>query len=168
MIDRSHVVMMARYNSWQNKSVYAAAESLSADEREADRGAFFKSIHATLSHILWGDQMWMNRFAGTPKPATGLADSPVFVTQWQALRTDRVVFDQQIEEWAQSLDEAWLGGVMTWYSGAAGRKITAEHSLLVTHMFNHQTHHRGQVHAMLTSAGVCPEDTDLMLMAISA
>ena len=53
---------------------------------------------------------------------------------------------------------------MTWFSAAVERRITAPHSLLVTHMFNHQTHHRGQANAMLTAAGVNPDDTDLMLL----
>lgn len=169
MIDRAHVVMMAKYNTWQNQSLFAAADGLSAEERVADRGAFFKSIQGTLSHILWGDRMWMSRFAGLPKPAVlSIPDSPNFAADWEALKADRIDFDKEIEGWAEGLDEAWLAGSMTWFSGAVNKEITAAHALLVTHMFNHQTHHRGQVHAMLTAARAKPDDTDLMLMAVNA
>ena len=167
MIDPAHVIMMARYNTWQNASLYAAADGLPAEERVRDRGAFFKSIQGTLNHILWGDGMWMHRFAGLPKPDVGIADSPDFVPDWEQLKADRVAFDAQIETWADVVEADWLDGSMTWFSGAVGREITAPHSMLVTHMFNHQTHHRGQVHAMLTALGAKPDDTDLMLIASS-
>ena len=67
MITTAHVASMARYNRWQNQNLYTAADGLSDEERKCDRGAFFKSIHGTLSHILFGDQIWLHRFAGLPK-----------------------------------------------------------------------------------------------------
>ena len=70
MILSEYVRLMARYNSWQNGSLYRAADALSDAARREDRGAFFGSIHGTLSHILWGDRMWMNRFAGTERPVS--------------------------------------------------------------------------------------------------
>src|SRR5690606_4695511 len=66
MITPEYARLFARYNCWQNKSLYDAASALSDDERKAKRGAFFGSIHATLNHLLWGDQIWMSRLAGTP------------------------------------------------------------------------------------------------------
>ncbi len=67
MISTDHVRAMARYNKWMNDKIYGCAAQLSDEERKRDRGAFFKSIHATLNHILWGDQIWMHRLAGTPE-----------------------------------------------------------------------------------------------------
>src|SRR4029450_9880640 len=68
MIDAAYVQRMARYNRWQNESLYGAAGTLSDAERRRARGAFFGSIHATLNHVLWGDRIWMSRLAGTAKP----------------------------------------------------------------------------------------------------
>lgn len=166
MITPEYIRTMAAYNAWQNKSVYTAAAGLSDEERRKERGAFFGSIHGTLNHILWGDEIWMSRFAGTPKPkAASIPDSPRQIEAFEDLRRERTSFDGVIAEWARSVDTKWLGGTLTWFSVAAGRDLSAPHALLVTHMFNHQTHHRGQVHAMLTAAGAKPDDTDLMLLA---
>ncbi len=164
MITIDYMKLMAAYNRWQNQSHYRAASSLSEAARQEPRGAFFGSIHATLSHILWGDQIWMSRFAGTPAPkASGIPDSGNHY-QWSELMVERPAFDQVIIDWAANLDPAWLKGDLTWYSGAVGREVSKPKWLLVTHMFNHQTHHRGQVHAMLTAAGCTLDDTDIPFM----
>ena len=165
MIDIAYVATMARYNSWQNESLYRAAGTLDDAARRADRGSFFRSIHGTLNHILWGDRMWMHRFAGTPKPAGGIAESPELVADWGTLCAERLAFDKVIEDWAVKLDSEWLAGDLTWVSAAGNREMTAPKALLVAHMFNHQTHHRGQVHAMLTAAGAWSDDTDLIFLA---
>jgi uncharacterized damage-inducible protein DinB len=80
---------------------------------------------------------------------------------WEELERERWAFDQVIIDWAEKLDPAWLEGDLSWYSGAIQREVTKPKALLVVNMFNHQTHHRGQVHCMLTQAGVRPGDTDL-------
>jgi uncharacterized damage-inducible protein DinB len=80
---------------------------------------------------------------------------------WDELKRERVAFDQVILDWAGRLDPAWLTGDLTWFSGAMGREASRPKWVLVTHMFNHQTHHRGQVHCMLTQAGLRPGPTDL-------
>jgi uncharacterized damage-inducible protein DinB len=156
---------MATYNAWQNRSLYGAASTLSDEQRKADRGAFFGSIHATLSHILFGDQAWMHRFAGTPKPAAAsIAESTSFPPDWSDLMGQRPAFDAVIQQWADRLTPADLEGDLTWYSGSIGRDVTRPRWLLVTHMFNHQTHHRGQVHTLLTGFGAKPEATDIPFM----
>jgi uncharacterized damage-inducible protein DinB len=162
MITPGYLRTMADYNRWQNESQYGAADQLTDAQRKAERGAFFGSIHGTLNHLLFGDQIWMSRFAGTPKPkAAGIPDSVSMYESWDDLKRERQAFDQVIIDWAATLDPAWLEGDLTWYSGAAGREITKPKCLLVAHMFNHQTHHRGQVHCLLTQAGVKPGTTDL-------
>ena len=164
MITPEYVRLMARYNTWQNGSLYQAADTLGDYVRREDRGAFFGSIHGTLSHILWGDRMWMSRFVGTERPTETIATSPAMVAEWEALRVARAEFDNVIEDWAATVDPDWLDRDLAWFSGAVNREISKPAPFLVTHFFNHQTHHRGQVHAMLTAAGAKPSDTDLFLI----
>jgi uncharacterized damage-inducible protein DinB len=155
---------MARYNRWQNRSLYAAAGALTEEERRKDRGAFFQSIHATLNHLLWADAMWMSRVSDEPKPTVTLKNSVAFCDDWGALTRERAAMDERLIAWADSLDEAWLSADLVWRSGAKQAEIVRPRWLIVVHIFNHQTHHRGQVHAMLTAAGATPEDTDVIFM----
>lgn len=155
---------MARYNRWQNASMTAAASGLDDETRRADRGAFFASIEGTLSHLYWADRIWMHRFAATPKPDGGIPTSTLLIDDWATFVDGRARFDGVIEDWAKNIDAEWLSGDLTWWSGAAKREVSKPVWLLVTHFFNHQTHHRGQIHAMLTAAGACPDDTDLFLL----
>jgi len=165
LIRISYVRTMAAYNRWQNDSLFGAADDLSDQARRQPRGAFFGSIHGTLNHLLWGDQVWMCRFAGTPMPvAPSIATSVGEHEDWDDLKDARGAFDDVIEDWAEGLGQAWLDGEVSWHSSIAGCEVSRPAGFLVAHMFNHQTHHRGQVHAMLTAAGVKPKDTDLLLM----
>jgi uncharacterized damage-inducible protein DinB len=167
MITAAYVRTMADYNRWQNRNLYGAAGTLTDAVRKAPRGAFFGSIHGTLNHLLFGDQIWMSRFAGTPRPkASGISDSVAMYERWEDLKREREAFDEVILGWAEKLDPAWLEGELTWYSGAAKREVNRPRALLVAHMFNHQTHHRGQVHCLLTQCGAKPGDTDLPLQRV--
>ena len=161
MITPEWVRLMAAYNAEMNRRIYAAADRLMPAQRAEDRGAFFGSIHATLSHLLWGDRSWMYRFDGWEKPPGGIRESVGLHPDWAAMRALRVETDAAIEAWAARVDPAWLTGSLTWYSGSQGRDVTRPNALLVTHFFNHQTHHRGQVHALLTGFGARTGDTDL-------
>jgi uncharacterized damage-inducible protein DinB len=106
----------------------------------------------------------MSRLAGTPTPrAKSIKESTLQYDGWPDLKGTRAAFDRTIVAWADRLDTSWLQGDLTWFSGAAGREVIKPRWLLVTHMFNHQTHHRGQVHCMLTQSGLKPGDTDLPL-----
>src|SRR5215471_3307577 len=100
MIGSAYIRRMARYNRWQNENLYGAADSLSAQEREKERGAFFGSIHKTLSHLLWADRVWMNRFTDEPRPPGGIPDSVALYPDWRALSEERARFDQSIIAWA--------------------------------------------------------------------
>ncbi len=87
MITSDYVRTMASYNRWQNESLYGAADTLTDAQRKEQRGAFFGSIHGTLNHLLWGDQMWMSRFAGTPRPkGKRPADSTAECETWDDLK----------------------------------------------------------------------------------
>ena len=147
MITPAYIRKLAAYNRWQNQNLYGTAGKLSDEHRKQQRGAFFGSI------------------AGTPRPkAAGIPDSPAMVERWEDLERERAAFDEVIVGWAEKLDPQWLESDLTWYSGAAKRDVTKPKALLVAHFFNHQTHHRGQVHCMLTQCGVKPGDTDLSLL----
>jgi uncharacterized damage-inducible protein DinB len=161
MITPDWVRLMAAYNAEMNRRLYAAADRLTPAQRSADRGAFFGSVQGTLSHLLWGDTTWMHRFDGWEKPPGGIKESPGLHAEWEALKLARVAADARIEAWAARVEPAWLGGSIAWFSGALGREVARPTAVLVTHFFNHQTHHRGQVHALLTGLGEKTGDTDL-------
>jgi uncharacterized damage-inducible protein DinB len=164
MITPAWVRMMARYNEGMNRRIYAAAGQLDEAARTLDRGAFWGSIHATLNHLLWADLLWMSRFSGWERPAYGMKAGLAMHATLSTLADARAATDAKLLAWAETLDAAWLEGDLTWFSGVAQRDMRQPKALLVTHMFNHQTHHRGQVHAMLTEAGAWPADTDLFLV----
>ncbi|MDA0231485.1 MAG: DinB family protein [Proteobacteria bacterium] len=170
MISTAYVQTMAAYNRWQNGSLYAAAATLSDAERKLPRGAFFGSIHGTLNHIVWGDRMWLSRFTPAPPPpaVSSMAETPNMHPAWDDLVAARNALDDDIDAWALRLDATWLEGELNWTSAALKREFTKPLWQLVTHMFNHQTHHRGQAHAMLTAAGARPDDTDIPFMPESS
>ena len=165
MISTEYVRLMAAYTTWQNRNLYDAADTLDDEARLADRGAFFGSIHATLNHVLWGDQLWMHRLAGTPPPdQPDIPGSVSTHTGWEDLKADRLETDTRMLDWSRGLQAEALEGTLSWYSGAIGAEIARPRWALVVQLFNHGTHHRGQVHAMLTAAGARPSDTDVPFM----
>ena len=164
MITPAYVRTMAAYNAEMNRRLYGAAAQLSDSERRMPRGVFWGSIHGTFNHLLWGDRQWMSRFDGWPRPATPIKESAGMIEDFAVLRAERDKADAEISRWAAKVDDAWLDEDLTWFSGAANREIRAPLRLLVTHFFNHQTHHRGQAHAMVTAAGQATGDTDLFLV----
>lgn len=166
MIYPEYVGVIAKYNIWQNNSLFREAGLIGPDARRLDRGAFFGSIHQTLAHILWGDQIWMHRFEGWDASPQTFQENIASPPEWEELCQARKEFDVRISAWADGVTDEYLGGDMTWYSGATQSNVTRPKALLVSHMFNHQTHHRGQVHAMLTAAGAKPDDTDLPFMGL--
>ena len=164
MITPAYVRTMAAYNTEMNRRLYGAAARLSEAERGAQHGAFWGSIHGTLTHILWGDRQWMSRFDDWEKPATPIKQSAQMIEDFSELAAARQQADADIARWAHKVDDTWLDQDLVWFSGAANREIRAPKRLLITHFFNHQTHHRGQAHAMLTAAGQQTGDTDLFLL----
>ena len=146
-----HFQLMARYNSGANQRLYAVCAELSDRERRCIRPAFFHSIHGTLNHILLGDRIWMARFEGGQSPSTGLGAE--LYAEFEALCDARVAEDRRIDKFAAGLDDSFLSGEIA-YRNNEGRDLTDPVALLVAHFFNHQTHHRGQVHDMLSQTGI--------------
>lgn len=161
-ITRPYLVSMAAYNGWMNGKVYDAAARLPPEEIARDRGAFFKSILGTLNHLLFADLAWLGRFKEGKSRVTGL-DS-VRHSDLGTLRLARTALDDEIHEWARSVDEAWLARPFAFTSVLSGAAFTFPAWMLVVHMFNHQTHHRGQITTLLTQAGEDVGATDFIVL----
>ena len=142
----SHFRMLSRYSRLANERLYGACAGLGEAERTKDRGSFFGSIHGTLNHILVGDRIWMTRFEGGVAPSTNL--DAILYEAFIALREARVVEDARIEAYTGSLTARSLEGTIT-YVNNEGREFRDPLAVLLAHLFNHHTHHRGQVTAML-------------------
>ena len=155
-----HFVTFARYNIWANTRLYDACAGLSDGDYFAARdAAFFGSIHGALNHILVGDRAWMRRL-------TDEGDSPTSLDQelypaLNTLRPAREAEDARILRFVESLDETGLSRTISYQSMVGGNDARSAAQLLA-HLFNHQTHHRGQVHALLSEAGLEPPPLDLM------
>jgi uncharacterized damage-inducible protein DinB len=161
VIEPAYARTMAAYNAEMNRRVYAAAARLTDVERRAERGAFWDSIHGTLAHVLWADRVWMARLGVGEPPGVPLGESPNYGGAFPELSERRRAEDAGIAAWADGIGVADLAGDLAWWSGAVGRDMAKPKALCVVQIFNHQTHHRGQVHAMLTAAGEAVGDTDL-------
>ena len=152
--------IMARYNQWMNAKLYALCAELSDAQRKQDRGAFFKSIHGTLNHLLLGDRIWMGRFLGQPFMAKSL-DQELY-GDFSELRHERAHTDADIIAWAWTLTDEKLA-VSLGYTSIVGAQQRSEPLwALVMHFFNHQTHHRGQLTTLLNQCDVNPGITDLL------
>ncbi|MEM8615946.1 MAG: DinB family protein [Pseudomonadota bacterium] len=144
--------------------MFTAAGTLSDGERRRDRGAFFGSIHATLNHLLWGDRLWLSRFGGCDKPAGGIADSTAQFEDWADLKAMREVTDTAMVVWADVQTPETLDSDFHWVTSAGVSVGHHPRWKLIVQMFNHGTHHRGQVNALLTAAGATLPDTDIQRM----
>ncbi|CAL61155.2 Conserved hypothetical protein, putative DNA damage-inducible DinB family protein [Herminiimonas arsenicoxydans] len=167
MISPEYAQLLARYNRWMNDKMYAASEQLSDAERKADRGAFFKSIHSTLNHLVWGDAMWLARFTKGTALERSMPTTPGNVdvhAEWDALKAARIKLDDELMIWAGSLDAVWLASDFSWYSGLTKSTRNGPAWQSVTHMFNHQTHHRGQVTTLLVQQKIDLGATDLIML----
>jgi uncharacterized damage-inducible protein DinB len=140
--------MFADYNTWANERLYNASAKLSADEYRADRGAFFKSIHGTLNHILVADRIWMKRFTGQGEAPTRL--DAVLHEDFAPLRAARDREDARIGAYIGQLTEDELAANFSYMTIVNPKMVTQPLAPALDHFFNHQTHHRGQAHAVLT------------------
>jgi uncharacterized damage-inducible protein DinB len=152
------VGLFARYNRLANQRLYDACAMLTDAERKKVRPAFFGSIHGTLNHIMTGDRIWLARFEGGEAPSTGL--DAILYEDFDSLRAARRTEDARIESFADSVDDTFLSGSIR-YKNNEGRDFDDPIAMLVIHFFNHQTHHRGQVHDMLTQTDITPPVLDL-------
>ncbi|WP_417552752.1 DinB family protein [Marinomonas fungiae] len=145
-----------------NKKIYYAVRSLSDAERKKDRGAFFKSIHGTLNHILLADKLWLGRMTGESFALTGLDQE--LHSDFAALEQDRIATDAAITAYVAGLTEERLACTLRYTSVVNPEPREFELWFAVAHFFNHQTHHRGQVTTLLSQLGVDVGITDMVFM----
>ncbi len=164
MISADYCRLLARYNSWQNSSLVTSANQLTPDQLWRDRGAFFKSIAATFNHLLWADALMLARINGNERPQDSITHSLRSPADWETFTAMRAARDDEIERWAAELEDNNLQGNVAWYPLDGSGRVEMLKALCVVQFFNHQTHHRGQVHGMLTAAGAIPDVTDIAAM----
>ncbi len=148
---RRHFMMFAAFNQWANRRIYDAAADLSGDEFTRDVGAAFGSMAGTLNHILVADRIWMKRFTGEGDAPTRL--DTILHEDLPSLRAARETEDRRILDWIESREDKDLAGRFVYTTVTDMRTISQRLSPALGHFFNHQTHHRGQAHAILTMLG---------------
>jgi len=158
---KQHFAMMAGYNAWCNERLYDAAAQLSDADYRADRGAFFKSFHGTLNHILVADRIWMRRFTGEGEAPNRL--DAILFENFAELRAARTSEDARIVAYIDGLSEAELAGRIRYLTIVNPTEIEQPLAPALVHFFNHQTHHRGQLHCLLTGFGLDAPSLDLIL-----
>ena len=152
----------AAYNEWMNERLYRVCAAIPDAQRKADRGAFFGSIHATLNHVLHADRIWLGRFHDDP-PLPGALDA-ILYEDFDELREARRRLDARVTAWVATLDDVTLSSPLTYTSVTdRARRITTLW-LALTHFFNHQTHHRGQLTTLLAQLEVDYGVTDMIAM----
>jgi uncharacterized damage-inducible protein DinB len=156
-----HYRMLGRYNAWANERLFSAAARLSLEQYRADRGAFFKSVHDTLNHLLVTDRVWMHRFTGEGE-APGRLDAILHET-FDQLRGAREAEDRRIVDFVDGLDDVRIAATIKYRRVSSPQEFEQQLAPALAHWFNHQTHHRGQAHAVLTGlVGEAPE-LDLLI-----
>jgi uncharacterized damage-inducible protein DinB len=162
MISVEYCQLLARYNHWMNERLYAVASEFSDEERKQDRGAFFGSVHRTLNHILWADRIWLSRFTG--KTFSAKAFGADMYPDFAELARERAATDTAILDWTGQLPPAWLAETLVYRSASDGKLRHLATWVAAAHMFQHATHHRGQLATLVKQAGKDVGVTDLPWM----
>lgn len=158
---KSLLEMLAAYNMWVNRRLFDAAAQLSDADYRADRGAFFGSLHGTLNHLLVGDRIWMHRFTGTGEAPDRL--DAILYEDFAPLRAARGAEDARIRDYVGALTAADLAGTIRYRTTRSPTEIEQQLAPLLVHFFNHQTHHRGQAHCLLTEIAGAAPSLDLLV-----
>ena len=145
---KQHFSMMATYNAWANHILFEAAEELDDTLYRQDEGAFFKSLHGTLNHILVADRIWMHRFTGEGEQPKALNE--ILFDDLKSLHMARRDEDTRIIDFIYTVTDARLSGMFSYTTATTGERISQPLAPALAHFFNHQTHHRGHAHMILT------------------
>ena len=156
---KAHFERMARYNHWANRRIYGAVAQLDDEEFHAPRSGYFPSLAKTLNHLVVTDRVWLGRFVGNLSDHKRLDETPY--DDFTALTAAREAEDQRIIAFFKDLSQSRIDSVFD-YKNMAGDPKSSEMLPVLAHFFNHQTHHRGQAHAMLSSTRVAPPSIDLV------
>ncbi|MCW7544966.1 DinB family protein [Aurantimonas litoralis] len=160
MISTDTARLLAGYNRWCNERLYRAAADLTAAELRTDRGVFFGSMLGTLNHLLVADRIWMQRFTGTGDAPDRL--DAILFEDFAELQQARQAEDARIAHWIDRLTDHDLDSPISYRSLSDPRDFTQKLGAALLHVFNHQTHHRGQAHAILTGFGRAAPGFDLV------
>jgi uncharacterized damage-inducible protein DinB len=153
---------MAEYNAWANARLYRMANELPDELYRKDVGAYFKSLHGTLNHLLATDLIWLRRLSGAGEQPKRLDE--IVRDDLRSLTHARVQEDARLLQLVSGLDEAQLDEPFA-FRTSNGKPNALKRREALAHLFNHQTHHRGQAHAILTSVGVRePDSLDLLVL----
>jgi uncharacterized damage-inducible protein DinB len=155
---RHHCQLMARYHRWATDKLYAEIDQLDEHEYRGETGLFFGSVHATLNHLLLVDHVWHGRLVQAPFPLTSLRD--IVEDDRAALRERLLARGALWLDYLAGLDDAALAGVAHFHK-IDGTPATLPRASCVLHVFNHGTHHRGQLSAVLTRVGGQAPEMDL-------
>jgi uncharacterized damage-inducible protein DinB len=156
--------LLAAYNAWANRRIYEAVATLPTEAYMAPRPAFFGSIHRTLNHILVGDRVWLSRIEGThPTGPIPTRLDEILFESLPDLRDARAVEDQRIIDLCDRLASKDLGKIIAYRDMAGNAQASSLHGILL-HFFNHQTHHRGQVHNLLSATTIHPPSLDMIIL----
>ncbi|MHA1598987.1 MAG: DinB family protein [Alphaproteobacteria bacterium] len=158
-----HYAMLAGFNRWANGHIYDCCAMLTEDDYRQDRGAFFGSVHNTLNHLLLIDMLWGARISGTTPPAiTGLDD--ILYDDFDEMRDARKTEDEKLIALVEGLSGDDLQTAVS-YTLSNGTAMRTERWLMLSTLFNHQTHHRGQIHCLLTQSDVSIPPIDIIYYA---
>ncbi|MBY6262321.1 damage-inducible protein DinB [Azospirillum sp. 412522] len=165
MDPKPHFEALARYNRWANRRLYETVAQLSDAQYREDRGAFFGSLHGTLNHILVADRLWLERIEGAGRKPSSLAE--ILHDDFAKLRAAREAEDERILRVLAATPAERFGSILA-YRSTEGMPYELPFSQIVTHVFNHQTHHRGQAHALLSQFGLDAPSIDFVYFLLEA
>ncbi len=151
MLMQRHFQMLADYNRWANGRIYDACSTLSDEDYRADRGAFFGSAHRTLNHLVVADRIWLRRITGIGTAPTEL--NVILYEDFAGLRAAREEEDERFIQLTSSFEPDAFSRIVSYTPVTVPTPVSEPLGVMLAHVFNHQTHHRGQVHAILTSLG---------------
>lgn len=159
---KHYAIAMAHYNQWMNEKIYACCKQLTEQELKLDRGAFFKSLYGTLSHLYVIDEAWLQRFNGEPVTMKTTRDIPI--ENFAELKAARVAMDAKILAWAEQITPEFSEHILKIFSISYQKHMRLPMQVAVLQFFNHQTHHRGQITTLLMQMGIDPGVTDLPML----
>ena len=162
MVEMNLLNLMADHNRWMNERLYLVCAGIPDEARKRDLGAFFRSIHGTLNHLLLVDRLWLGRITGTPFPIRSL-DQELYA-DFQTLKYEREQTDAVMAALVAELQPARLAEPVTYISFLKTESVTLPLGLILTHLFHHQTHHRGQITTLISQLGYDFGDTDMIYM----
>lgn len=166
MNPHAHFENLSQYNQWANQQLYDAASRLTDEARRKAIGVYFQSLHGTLQHLLATDHAWTSLLCGQPMTPLDPAD----IVSFDTMRAARAAMDMRLDRLIKGMTTAQFDDIFSYMpprGDFAGLTYREKRSDVLTHLFNHHAHHRGQAHTALSLLGATPPPLDLMAMQIT-